>query len=274
MNKITSTPSPFRVLLLTVGSLILIITNVLLPVSGTTQSQDRIVTKFRKLAMPVEVKAIKTKKGSTKLGQAISDDDDWFDGLAISIENVSGKTIIYIGGGFLFPRPQETANGKPPRYQRFIYGRHPSVSGEDTLTSWPIEVRPGETFDIKLSKKDYDSNKLRLKQLGYPASIKEIKFNIEEIYFDDGTAWIAGGTFERDPNNPEQYKRVTTIPKSQKKRSRSSKQALDNSRNHVVARSMTVSLAHLVLAEPPLTAGEEKRRSDLSPAAKSATQNW
>lgn len=73
-------------------------------------------------------------------------------------------------------------------------------------------MRPGETFDIKLSKSDYDLNKIRLKQLGYPASIKDIKFNVEEIYFKDGTAWIAGDTFERDPNAPEQYKRVTTIP--------------------------------------------------------------
>lgn len=171
--------------------------------------------------MPVEVKAVKTKKGVTKLGQAIADEDDWFDGLTISVENISGKTIIYIGGGFLFPRPQEAANGRPPRYQRFMYGRHPSVSGEDSLTSESINVRPGETFDIKLPRKDYDLNKLRLKQLGYPASIKEIKFNIEEIYFSDGTAWIAGGTFERNPNHPEQYKRVTTIPNAQKKRLRS-----------------------------------------------------
>lgn len=95
MNKVTSSLFSFRALLLTIGSLILVITHVWLPVSGTTQTQDRTVTKFRKLAMPVEVKAVKTKKGSFKLGQAISDDDDWFDGLAISIENVSGKTIIY-----------------------------------------------------------------------------------------------------------------------------------------------------------------------------------
>jgi hypothetical protein len=196
MNKITSSSFPFRVILLTIGSLIFVVANVLLPVFGITQSQDRTVTKFRKLSMPVEVKAVKTKKGVTKLGQAISDDDDWFDGLAVSIENISGKTIIYIGGGFLFPRPQEAASGKPPRYQRFMYGRHPSLSDEASLTIEAINVRPGETFDITLSKKDYDSNKLRLKQLGYPASIKEIKFNIEEIYFDDGTAWIAGGTFE------------------------------------------------------------------------------
>lgn len=216
MNKITSGSFSFRTLLLTIGSLILVI-NVLLPVFGTTQSQDRTVTKFRKLAMPVEVKAIKTKKGSTKLGQAISDDDDWFDGLAISVENVSGKTIIYIGGGFLFPRPHETGDIKPPRYQRFAYGHHPSAPSEDSLINWPFNIRPGETFDIKLSKSDYDLNKIRLKQLGYPASIKEIKFNIEEIYFNDGTAWIAGDTFERDPNNPQQYKRVTAMPNTKKK---------------------------------------------------------
>jgi hypothetical protein len=209
MHKITS-GSPFLSgLLPLVCMLVLVIINAWLPVSGTTKLQDRTVTKFRngKLLMPLEIKTIKTKKRIAKIDEAISDDDDWFDGLTISIENTSGKTIIYIGGGFLFPRPVEGGIVKSSRYEQFMYGRHPAVSGTVRLTNLPISVKPGEMFDITLPSSNYASIKQRLKELGYPDSIKDIKFNVEEIYYDDGTAWIVGDNFERDPNNPEKYKR-------------------------------------------------------------------
>lgn len=194
MHKIPSSPSLARGFSVFTCAAILMMTNAWLPVSGTAQSKDRTVTKFRngKLPMPVEVKAVKTKRGKAKVGEAISDDDDWFDGLTISIENTSGKTIIYIGGGFLFPRPKEGGVVKPSRYEQFMYGRHPGVSSTIRLTNLPISVKPGEMFDITLPSGNYASIKQRLKELGYPDSIKDIKFNVEEIYYDDGTAWIVG----------------------------------------------------------------------------------
>jgi hypothetical protein len=192
----------------------LIMTSAWLPTFGITQTKDRTVTKFRngKLPMPVEVKAIKTKKKSAKIGEAVSDDDDWFDGLTVSIENTTGKTIVYIGGGFLFPRAKEGGVVKPSRYEQFMYGRHPSFSGTLRLTNLALSLKPGEVLDITLPSSNYASIKQRLRELGYPDSIKDIKFNIEEIYYDDGTAWIVGDNFERDPIEPEKYKRKENQP--------------------------------------------------------------
>ena len=179
------------------------------PVSSAGQSQDRTVTKFRngKLPPPVEIKAIKTKRKIAKIGETIFDDDDWFDGLTVSIENTSGKTIIYVGGGFLFPKPRKAGVAEPPWYHTFNYGRHPGVSNTIRLTNLPLSVKSGEVFDITVSNSDYVSIKQRLKQFGHPESVSEIKFNVEEIYYDDGTAWIVGIIYERDANDPEKYRR-------------------------------------------------------------------
>lgn len=202
MNKTTFSPSLLRELSVLICVLVLLITNAWVPVSGITQAQEeRTVTKFRngKLLMPLEIRRIKTKKRDAKRGEPIFDDDDWFDGLTLSIENTSGKTITYLGGGFLFFKPKVSRIAEPPLYHTFMYGLHPEAPDIVSLTTLPLNLKPGEMLDITLPSSDYASIKQRLKELGYRDSIKEIKFNVEEIYYDDGTAWIVGSNYERDP---------------------------------------------------------------------------
>jgi hypothetical protein len=181
------------------------------------QEQDRVVNKLRRIPLPVKIKVVKTKKGDVGLGQKFPGDDDWFKQLSISIENISGKTIIYIGGGFLFPnqalQPGEQAS--PPLYHDFMYGRHPLAPEGALPPDAGISIKPGEVFNLTLSDDEFSSVKGKLKRLGYPASIKEISVNIEEIYFDDGTAWSGGGWYKRDPDSPGKYKEVRDKPEEQ-----------------------------------------------------------
>jgi hypothetical protein len=212
MEKISHPPGT-KLLVTTLCALILLCA--FWPASGVNaQPPDRVVTKMRSIHLPVEVKLIKTRKKIVALGQNFSDSDDWFKGLTVSVENTSGKTIIYIGGGFLFPRPkeQDASAAPPPRYQDFMYGRHPAAPSQARLTAPPISVEPGETIDITLPESDYDRLVKRLKELRYPAVVREIKINFEEIYFSDGTAWIAGSPYERDPADPTKYNRVERDP--------------------------------------------------------------
>jgi hypothetical protein len=164
--------------------------------------------------MPVEIKSVKTKRGTVELGKNFPEEDDWFDGLTVSIKNTSGKTIIYLGGGFLFPRPEDepSQQAAPPRYQRFMYGRHPLLSDDALQTIEPINVKPGEIFSVTISGEEYGAIRQRLKELGYSASVKEINFNVEEIYFDDGTGWSVGSWYERDPNDKKKYRRIEKPP--------------------------------------------------------------
>src|SRR2546421_1064138 len=96
--------------------------------SGTAkQVEDRVITKLRRIPLPVNIKVVKTKKGDVAIGEKFPSEDDWFKQLTISVENTSGKTIIYIGGGFLFPNTENQEGGQaaPPLYHRFMYGHHP-----------------------------------------------------------------------------------------------------------------------------------------------------
>jgi hypothetical protein len=173
------------------------------------QSTDRVVTKLSRKELPVKVKTLKTKKGVEELEKQFDGEDDWFNGLTIKVENISGKTITYLAGGFLFPRlAKDVQADSPPRYHRFMYGRYPQAPSDSALSSQLISIKPGETLDISILQSEYDSIRQQLNDLGYPVSIREISINIEEIYFDDGTAWIVGSWYRRESDNPSKYYRI------------------------------------------------------------------
>lgn len=177
---------------------------------AAVQEQDRVVNRLRRIPLPVNIKAVKTKKGDVGLGQKFPGDDDWFRQLSISVQNTSGKTIVYIGGGFLFPN-QELQPGEqapPPLYHRFMYGHHPLAPEGAQPPDAAVGIKPGGAFNLTLPGDEFLSVKQKLRGLGYPAGIKEISVNIEEIYFDDGTAWSGGSWYQRDPDSPEKYKKV------------------------------------------------------------------
>ena len=166
--------------------------------------KERVVENLRRRPTPFKVKNIKTKKGEFLLGQKLVDGDDWFNGLSVVLENVSGKTVIYVGAGFLFPTQRGEVGKYPPLYKSLMYGHHPNAPEEATLNIKPLELKSGETFVITLSNADYDEVTANLKRLEYPQTIRAIKFNLMEVYFSDGTAW-PGGTrsdrFSQDRNS-------------------------------------------------------------------------
>jgi hypothetical protein len=174
----------------------------LLPTSGVAQqtqgqitnSKERIVEQVWRKPTPFKIKHIKTKKGEVLLGQKIIDEDDWFNGLSVVLENVSGKTITYIGAGFLFPGQNGEGEKSPPLYKSLSYGHHPGAPGEAVLNIQPLALKPGERFTVTLSDVDYDEVTTNLKRLKYSQSIKALKFHLMEVYFSDGTGW-AGGTW-------------------------------------------------------------------------------
>ena len=63
---------------------------------ASPQNQDRILKQRSWPNEPVKIKLVTSKKGAIKLGETFSDDDDWFRGLTLKIENKSDKAITYI----------------------------------------------------------------------------------------------------------------------------------------------------------------------------------
>lgn len=108
-----------RTLLLCLG---LVIT-LTLPLKAAAQEAERVVEKTSRRPTPLKIRVVKTKKGEVMLGKKFVDsDEDWFKGLSIVLENVSDKTVTYVGVGLLFPR-QPGDEGKPPPVLGFALRR-------------------------------------------------------------------------------------------------------------------------------------------------------
>ena len=169
--------------------------------NASSQEKERSVEKSWRKSAPLKIGAIKTKKGEILLGKKFVDsDDEWFQGLSVVLENISGKTITYIGAGFLFPREVGDVGKAPPLYKSLFYGLHPDAPEPSTINRQPLVLKPGEKIAVTLFDPDYFEVKDDLAKLEYIHSIKTIKFHLEEVYFDDGTSWVVGTWFRPNEN--------------------------------------------------------------------------
>jgi hypothetical protein len=167
--------------------------NLTLPLKAAAQEAERVVEKTSRRPTPLKVKVVKTKKGEVALGKKFVDsDEDWFKGLSIVLENVSGKTVTYVGAGFLFPRQDGDAEEVPPLYRDLRYGVHPEAPEAVAVRTQPLTLKPGEEIVVTLPAPEYFEVREDLSRLEYPRSIKAIKFHLVEVYFDDGSGWVVG----------------------------------------------------------------------------------
>ncbi|HEX8136301.1 MAG TPA: hypothetical protein VF544_01800 [Pyrinomonadaceae bacterium] len=161
--------------------------------AGAAQAQERVVSKMWRKPAPLKLRVIKTRKGEVKLDQKFADDgDDWFKSLSIVMENVSGKTIIYVGVGLLFPRDAQVLGKTPPLYHTLMYGHHPKAPAAALLNRPPLALKPGDTITLSFSDFDYSYITNNWRQLEPNRSITDIRLHLYELYFDDGGAWHVG----------------------------------------------------------------------------------
>jgi hypothetical protein len=196
--------TPVKIILINMLSLLVVTGQAggyMLPLkSASLQEEERVVEKLSRYQAPLQIGTIKRKRGEAFLGKKFTDREDWFQGLSLVMENTSGKTIVYIRGGFLFPRQIQMKNQAPPLYHSFRYGLPPFIPEEGGSNAQQFVLKPGETITFTLSDSDYSDITASLRRLEYTHGIKMIKFNLEEIFFDDGTSWAAGTYFPRDRN--------------------------------------------------------------------------
>ncbi|HYY56348.1 MAG TPA: hypothetical protein VE842_03395 [Pyrinomonadaceae bacterium] len=166
---------------------------VILPVAvSAVQEQDRVVSKMWRKPAPLKIKIIKTRRGEFQPDQKFIDGDDWFKGLSIVLENVSSKTMTYVGVGFLLPRDTQVLGKTPPLYHTLSYGHHPKAPEAALLNVPPLALRPGESITIALSDSDYSEITNNWRQLEHSRSIKDIRLHLYEIFFNDNTGWRVG----------------------------------------------------------------------------------
>lgn len=167
----------------------------------TNRDEDKLVEKGMGFKPPVEITAIKSKAGDIKPGIKFSSDEDWVQGLTISVRNKAEKPITHISLMILFPRPKGQ-EGKLDFAESLNYGASPVPYQDGRIPFNSAKaVLPGESVELKLSDENYFTVKTLLKDSKYP-SINRIKVDVTTLGFSDGTLWVAGKTYRLDENNP------------------------------------------------------------------------
>ena len=172
--------------------------------NSANQEQDRVVDKMTLPGEPVMIVAMKNKKKrDIKFKGKFADDDDWFSGFTISVQNISTKTINSMVIEAVFRRPDEPESSKPSPltyYHQFHFGPDPFFP-EYTLRDKTKIIKPGETVDLNLSDSDYEDIKKALKEIKYPMGVERVELMIHTVGFEDGTIWSGGSWFYRDPDD-------------------------------------------------------------------------
>jgi hypothetical protein len=172
-----------------------------LPIMAFAQDKERLIDKESWRTEPIKVVKVKTKGKAIELGKKFGEEDDWLQGLTVTVQNLSDKAIARIELKLAFPR---AGGGSSPETAIYMigmgYGKEPAdVPPEEVLKL----VLPGETVDVKLLEVNVPFIKEDLEKLGYEQPIKHARISVRSVTFVDGSEWAGGEIFYPNPNNPK-----------------------------------------------------------------------
>jgi hypothetical protein len=120
---------------------------------------------------------------------------------------------------FVRPRGQEQEGDL---YDSIDYGPVSYLMpAEQQVVAEQPPIPPGQSVDITLDDRAYESLLPTLHELNYPVGIKRVKVLIGELDYSDGTKWSTDKLFKRDPKNPKKWIRLEN-PKGSARANRSS----------------------------------------------------
>jgi hypothetical protein len=168
----------------------------------TDQPQERMIKKLSWPEEPVKIKAVKNRDKTIELGKKFSAGDDWLKDLVVTVDNTSGKPILFIAIDLRFKRNDDSQ--EPPWSFMLAYGRR-KLPNEPLHPDAPKALLPGEDVNISFYDGAYDEIKRRLQELNYHGGIRAVDLIVNDIYFADGTRWYAGKLFYPDPGDPNTW---------------------------------------------------------------------
>lgn len=185
----------------------LLITSTLPAVNHASQKKDRIIRKGDFPQEPVRITLVKVKKGPVEPNKKFTDsDDEWLKGFTLRVENTSGKPINYISVSLVILRPEEQeAAGQIPFSEWLSYGVSPTRPRNAAPIQAAPAIPPGGNTELTLSDESFEVNKTLLKRLGFPDSIERVELIVQDVGFEDGTLWVGGELWRRDPADPDKW---------------------------------------------------------------------
>ncbi|MBL8149730.1 MAG: hypothetical protein JNN15_07360 [Blastocatellia bacterium] len=169
--------------------------------TAIAMSQNRVSRSLEKKDFknePVEIGHISSKSKHVKFNQEFFEDDDWLNGLAVEVKNVSGKSIVCFEVYIEIPEGVVDKQ-KYPIVIPLKYGYYPEV--ENPYPPVP-KLQNGDSMTLTVPYEEY--SRLVHFMEGEMSKIKKAKVYIYNVYFDDGTAWQGG--FKLKPGkNPGEW---------------------------------------------------------------------
>lgn len=149
---------------------------------------------FSKVQMPVKIVSIKLAGKTIAPGEPIKGDDNWLRGISFTLENVSDQPIAYVDIGFKFPLP----NGF------VVYSLNYGVDmarGEPRRGGSPPAIEPGQTVELVLNDRRYESFLNVLSQANAPSKFETASFYVETVCFEGqpDVIWQGGYLKRRHP---------------------------------------------------------------------------
>lgn len=172
-----------------------------LPVLGVGQGHERTINKVSWRTEPIKIVRLKTKGKPIELGKKFIEDDEWLQGLTVTVENVSNKLISRIELSLSFPRPEGPSQTIPTYTVGLFYGRDPAdTEGSEAQK----QVIPHESVDVKMLDVNLPFIREDLEKLGYPDRITQAEIRVDSVTFSDGSMWIGDEMLYPNPADPKQ----------------------------------------------------------------------
>ncbi len=170
---------------------------------------------------PADIVAVKVKGVPVESGRKFTGDSDWFNGMTVTVKNVTDKPIVWATVLVLAYHERDgkrikTSDGRDTAVgTSLMYGVRPLIPGEPPLSYSATPLMPGQSADLVLSERWRDELYSLLRARDSSTDILELNLSLEEVSFygDDETMWRNGFKHRRDPNNPRRWLVVDDPPR-------------------------------------------------------------
>lgn len=181
--------------------------------AGAAQSDNReediLVKKSSYPEEPVRIAKLKNRKQEIRFGKPFKDNPaDVMRGFSVTVENTSGKNITCLYFSLVFLREGADKQLHPDDEYAFdlMWGVSPRDPNYEQyrLKSPQALLRRGEVFDVTLTDEQYAHIMKVLEMLRYPSKVRKVNVILQEVGFEDGSAWpaVSSRTGSSPPGGP------------------------------------------------------------------------
>lgn len=175
------------------------------PGSIAAQDNQRQITvepvpkKAGPLPIPVEIVQLESRGVAFRAGEPITAEDDWLNGLRITIKNTSTRPILHVKLQFCRQNPEDP---RPHHYNFCVvaamYGEGPRPSRAFTPT---MRLAPGEEASATVEGDFYEGLVAMYAKRGQ-TKLNHMLLVVDQVVFDDMTAWHKGFLHRQLPGAP------------------------------------------------------------------------